>query len=498
MSRAPNANELLIVGAGPVGLTMATELARYGIPVRIIDRASQATQNSKALVIWSRTLELMDRMGCAREFLDHGLPCRGGAIRSGKKVLGHATFDEIDSPYNFALMIPQSETERLMGAQLARLGVTVERQVELTGFSERADCVEARLRHEDGRQETLTTPWLIGCDGAHSVIRHCAGMEFGGSSQGGDWMLADVRLDGEGSPPRDEVATYLQPEGPFVIFPQPGGRARIVAQLGQTDPTRPRSDPTLQEVQAVADARTGGGFRVSDPIWLTVFRINERKVSAYRQGRIFLAGDAAHIHSPAGGQGMNTGMQDAFNLAWKLAMVIGGSANAALLDSYSPERSAIGEIVLRNATRLTDMATLTEPLAQKARDLALRFLLGLHAVRNRFARAMTEVDLAYSTSALSVGTLGGSRMAPHEYAGSAPGSGKTPRFVLFAADQTRAEVFTARYPALLEPVSRSSPHGDILVVRPDGYVGLSAAGGDWLAVEKYLRKIGRQNPPAPD
>ena len=481
---------LLIVGAGPVGLTMAAELARYGVAVRIIDRAPLPTQTSKALVIWSRTLELIDRMGCTREFLDRGLPCRGGTIRSGKKVLGHATFDEVDSPYNFALMIPQSETERLMGAQLARFGVTVERQVELIDFAESSDGVETRLRHADGREEILATPWLIGCDGAHSAVRHGAGMEFSGSPQGGDWMLADVRLEGDGSPSRDEIAIFFQPAGPFVIFPQPGGRARIVAQLGEADPKNPRADPTLHEVQAVADARTGGGFRVTDPIWLTAFRINERKVSAYRRGRVFLAGDAAHIHSPAGGQGMNTGMQDAFNLAWKLGMVIGGGANAALLDTYSPERSAIGEIVLRNATRLTDMATLTLPLAQQARDLALRFVLGLHAVRNRFAEAMTEVDLAYSVSALSVGTLGGSRMPPREYAGSAPGTGRVPRFTLFAADRAMGDALAARYPALLEPVSRPSPRNDILVVRPDGYIGLCAAAGDWPRVETYLRKIG--------
>jgi len=489
MSANPKA--VLVVGAGPVGLTMAAELARYGVPVRIVDRAPLPTQTSKALVIWSRTLELMDRMGCTRDFLDHGVTCRGGTIRSGKGILGHANFDEIDSPYNFALMIPQSETERLMAAHLGRLGVSVERRVELTGFSERPDGVEAHLRHDDGTEEALVTPWLIGCDGAHSTVRHSAGMEFSGSTQGGDWMLADVRLEGAGVPPRDQVATYLQPEGPFVIFPQPGGRARIVAQLGQQGPTGPRSDPTLAEVQAVTDTRTEGGIRVSDPIWLNAFRINERKVSSYRQGRVFVAGDAAHIHSPAGGQGMNTGMQDAVNLGWKLAMVIGGGASATLLETYSPERSAIGEIVLRNATLLTDMGTLSQPVAQKTRDLALRFLLGLHAVRSKFAKAMTEVDLAYSGSVLSVGARGGARMAPQDYAGAAPGAGGVPRFILFAADKTAGDSLAARYPALLEPASRRPTHdeGVVMLVRPDGYVGLSAAAGDWAAVEKYLQRI---------
>jgi 2-polyprenyl-6-methoxyphenol hydroxylase-like FAD-dependent oxidoreductase len=148
------------------------------------------------------------------------------------------------------------------------------------------------------------------------------------------------------------LSIYFHHDGPFVIFPLPGGRARIIATRGKTDPAHPRADPDLADVQAMIDQRAGGGFVASDPVWLTNFRINERKVAQYRYGRIFLAGDAAHIHSPAGGQGMNTGMQDAFNLAWKLAMVIHGDASDSLLDSYSPERSAIGDMVLRNATCL--------------------------------------------------------------------------------------------------------------------------------------------------
>lgn len=480
-------NPILIVGAGPVGLTMAAELARYGVSVRLIDRAPQPTQTSKALVLWSRTLELMDRMGCTQGFLDAGLRCRGGSIRSGRKLLGGASFEEVDSPYNFALMIPQCDTERLLSAHLKSFGVAVERQVELTDFSENSDHIDARLRRADGREETFTTPWLLGCDGAHSMVRHGTRMEFSGSSQGGDWMLADVRLEGQAAPPPDEVATYLQPEGPFVIFPQPRGRARIVAQIAKTDPAHPQSDPTLEEVQAIADARTGGGFRVLDPIWLTGFRINERKVAAYAQGRVFLAGDAAHIHSPAGGQGMNTGMQDAVNLSWKLALLLQGSANSTLLDSYSPERSAIGEIVLRNATRLTDMGTLTNPAAQAARDLALRFLLGLHAARTRIAAAMTETDLAYGVSTLSVGKHSGARMPPAQYAGRPPGAGSAPRFVLFAADKKQGDAFAARYPAILETETRPAPGLDrLLLVRPDGYVGLSAAADDWAGAEKYL------------
>ncbi len=186
-----------------------------------------------------------------------------------------------------------------------------------------------------------------------------------------------------------------------MIFPLPGQRARVIASRGAADKAKPRPDPTIADVQSQIDQRAGGGFVASDPVWLTNFHINERKVSEYRHGRIFLAGDAAHIHSPAGGQGMNTGMQDAFNLAWKLAMVVHGNARESLLDSYSPERNAVGEMVLRNATALTDVATLTNPAAQAARNVAARFLLGFHAVRNEMVATMSEIDIAYAKSPLS-------------------------------------------------------------------------------------------------
>ena len=484
--------DILIVGAGPVGLTMASELARYGVDVRLIDRAPHATETSKALVLWSRTLELMDRMGCTQAFLDAGLRAHGAAIHSGGTVLGRPRFDDVASAYNFALMIPQRDTERLLAAHLRSFGVAVERQVELVGFAEAADGVEAHLRHADGRAETVRTPWLIGCDGAHSAVRHGLGVAFEGSAQGDDWLLADVRLDGPATPPPDEIATYLHRDGPFVVFPIPGGRARVIATVGRTDAAHPRPDPGLDDVQALVDRRAGGGFRVSDPVWLTHFRINERKVADYRRGRIFLAGDAAHIHSPAGGQGMNTGMQDAVNLAWKLAMVVHGQADASLLASYSPERSAVGDMVLRNAGRFTDMATLSNPAAQAARNLALRFLLGLHAVRDRMATQLSEIEIAYADSPLSSGPGSGARWEPDAYGGAPPGAGGEPRFLLYASDAVRGARLTERFPRLLEPAPRTPPRGSgLLVVRPDGYVGLSAGEGAWDEAERYLGALAR-------
>jgi hypothetical protein len=269
-----------------------------------------------------------------------------------------------------------------------------------------------------------------------------------------------------------------------------GGRARVIASAGPTDATHPRPDPTLAEVQELADERAGGDFKLCDPVWLAVFRINERKVADYRHDRVFLAGDAAHIHSPAGGQGMNTGMQDAFNLAWKLAMVMNGDANVHILDSYSKERSAVGDKVLRNATRLTDLGTLANPAAQAARNMALHFLLGTHTVQNRLVTAMSEIDIEYAQSPLSEGHNSGVRFPPKDYAGSAPGSGATPRFTLFAGDGAKGAALAARYHKLLHPECRRPPEADrLLMVRPDGYIGLSARADDWDAADRYLERL---------
>lgn len=480
---------VLIVGAGPVGLTMAAELARYGVQVRIIDRSPQPSKTSKALVVWSRTLELMDRMGCTADFIAAGLKARGTTISDGSQVLGHNDFDHVASPYPFPLMIPQSETERLLTAHLATFGVTVEREVEMVAFEAQTDSVAVRLRHADQHHEALETPWLLGCDGAHSAVRHGLALEFRGEAQGDDWMLADVRLEGDGRPAEDEIAPYLHRDGPFVVFPIPGGRSRIIATVGKTDPAHPRPDPTLQEVQAMIDSRTGGGFHATDPVWLSNFRINERKVADYRRGRAFLVGDAAHVHSPAGGQGMNTGMQDAIGLAWRLALVTRGEGAKELLDSYSVERSAVGDMVLRNASRLTDVGTLSNPAAQLARNLAIRVLLGFPAVRHKMATQMSETDIGYPDSPLSEGRGAGVRLAPDDYDGPPPGAGRAPRFVLYAAEPNQGATLTAQFPSLIEArVRKPTTERGILLIRPDGYVGFAGGADAWKEAQMYLRR----------
>jgi 2-polyprenyl-6-methoxyphenol hydroxylase-like FAD-dependent oxidoreductase len=296
-------------------------------------------------------------------------------------------------------MLPQSETERLLEENLAAQGISVERQVELASFVNGEDGVRAVLRHPDGREESVAADWLVGCDGAHSAVRHGLGVPFTGETMDSDWILADVHVQGYPFPD-SEAAVFWHRDGVFVIFPISPGRYRLLADLPSSGAAHSPA-PTLEQVQALMDRRGPQGMVASDPVWLTGFNINGRKVSRYRWGRTFLAGDAAHIHSPAGGQGMNTGMQDAFNLAWKLALVMHGTCGEDVLDSYSPERSAVGDEVLKAAGRLTAVATLKNPIAQSARNLVGHLLLGLAPVQHAVANTVTELSIGYPATPLN-------------------------------------------------------------------------------------------------
>jgi 2-polyprenyl-6-methoxyphenol hydroxylase-like FAD-dependent oxidoreductase len=482
---------ILITGAGPVGMTMACELARYGVPVRIIDKSANRTDKSKALVIWSRTLELLDRSGGSSPFVNAGFKAEAVNIIAGDKVIGRVSMESAQSPYPYGLMLPQSETERLLEERLASLGVSVERQVELISFKSNVDGVEAVLRHSDGREEAVSTDWLLGCDGAHSVVRHGVGAPFTGETLNSDWMLADVHMTGYPFPD-SEVSVYWHRDGAFVIFPISPGRYRIVADLPPVGGEHPPT-PTLEEVQTIIDRRGPSGLKALDPIWLAGFRINGRKVSHYRWGRVFLLGDAAHVHSPAGGQGMNTGMQDAFNLAWKLALVFHSSCDEHLLDSYSPERSAVGDVVLKSVAMLTTVGTMKNPVAQTLRNLFGHIMLGLSPVQHAFAETMTEVTIGYPKSPLNGPCLAGEGPKPGHrvgpLSGQVPvGAGSAPRFALFAANTTATADLLERFPRLLDREVRPPLRdGGIWLVRPDGYLACSSS--DTGAVAKYLEGL---------
>ena len=387
---------MVVSGAGPVGLTLAGLLARQGLRCLAVDRAAVRTDKSKALVVWPRTLELLQSVGAEQPFLAAGSPGRRARVFSHGRPLAQLDLSRSGSAFASVLMIPQSETERLLEADALAAGATLARSTELLRFNANDEGVQVTLRDAGGERQ-LRCAWLVGCDGAHSTVRHGLGLEFAGEALNADWVLADVHLDGELA--RDEVSIHLHPDGVLALFPIPPDRFRIIADAGPARGEHP-AEPTLADVQALLDRRGPAGITARDPVWLAGFRINDRQVPSYRRGRVFLAGDAAHIHSPAGGQGMNTGMHDAFNLAWKLALVHHGQAKPALLDSYQAERHPVGALIVRGAGAVTRVGTARSAFVQGLRDMAIRTLYGIPAVQTAIVRVLTEVAIHYRRSPL--------------------------------------------------------------------------------------------------
>jgi len=463
--------DVLISGAGPVGLTMANELARYGIAVRIVDKTAERTDKSKALVLWSRTLELFDHAGYVEPFLAAGMQAHGAQMSNGKDVIASISLDDIESVYPYALMIPQSDTERVLEEQLAKRGVKVERTVGLESFTDQGNQVQAVLRKASGESETLTADWLIGCDGAHSTVRHGLGFTFDGTTQPSDWYLADGHISG--LEPQDRLHIFWHKDGILAFFPITEGRWRVIADLGPAQGDAHCPDPTLQEVQALITLRGTDGIVIKDAYWLAAFRINERKVSQYGSGRAFLVGDAAHVHSPAGGQGMNTGMQDAFNL-----------------DSYSVERSAVGDMVLRNASRLTDAAIIRNPIAQGVRNTVVKFALGFPQLVHRVADMLAELDIGYPKSPLTVAGAHhpSARKAGERWPDRLPADPGKARFTAIGPAGV-VSALAAKFPTLVQAAPASADAKDLRLVRPDGYVGFAGAESDQAGAEAYLHNL---------
>jgi 2-polyprenyl-6-methoxyphenol hydroxylase-like FAD-dependent oxidoreductase len=487
-------SNVLICGAGPVGLVLAIELARYGVSVRIVDRSPHRTDKSKALAVWSRTLELLDRAECSASLEKAGCHVTAANIFNGRHQLARISIDHVASTYPFALMIPQAETEALLEQRLLALGVQVERGTEMIRFRDIGDGVEATLRLPDGSEQAVNSAWLVGCDGAHSLVRQTLGLAFDGDTLPSDWVLGDVRVSGLPIP-GPEIMNYWQADGALLFLPVSPGRYRIMADVGASQGAHPPT-PTLEELQQIVNQRGPGGVVLSEAVWLSGFRINERKVHNYRSGRVFLAGDAAHIHSPAGGQGMNTGMQDAINLAWKLALVCAGTCALSVLDSYSSERSPVAEKVLADSGRLTRVATVQNPAVRSVRDLAVHLLFGFSTVRDAMVTNMSEIAIGYPHSPLNGayaasldGPKPGERFAPR--GSETPiGSGSAPRFAAIGRPTPALAECLRRHADLVETNPRAPLHDEGLwLVRPDGYVACCVRAGMEGSIDGYLASL---------
>jgi 2-polyprenyl-6-methoxyphenol hydroxylase-like FAD-dependent oxidoreductase len=394
MSEAKEDVAVLVVGAGPTGLMMASELRRHGVSCRIVDKAPGPSEHSKAAAIQAHTLEIFEGLGIVRRFVDSGVKAHGISVYSSGKRILHLTLDGLDSRYNFALMLPQDQTERLLGEHATGLGVAVERNVELIGLEQDGAGVVARLKRAE-REESARFQYLVGCDGAHSTVRHALNLIFEGAEYPEHFALADVHVDW--IMPEDEITGFFTETGMLMFFPFGGGRYRLMATV---DNAPDHGEPSLAQMQALVSERATKDVRLHDPQWLSYFRIHRRQAQSYRVNRVFLAGDACHIHSPAGGQGMNTGLQDAYNLGWKLALVLKGLGRPEILDSYGAERHAVGREVLTATDLATRLAALRAPVAAAIRSRLMSVLSGSEFMSRKAGRRLAELSVNYRKSPL--------------------------------------------------------------------------------------------------
>ena len=402
----PDQVDVLVVGAGPTGLALAAQLQRYGVSFRIIDRALDRAHESRALGVQPRTLEVLAGLGVTERMVERGNRAVRLQLHAGRKMVGLQLFDigTDDTAYPFLLFLSQAETERILGDHLAKHGVEIERGVELRDLSQAGGGVCCRLRGPGPQEEIIQAGYVVGCDGAHSTVRAQAGIAFEGMAYPQTFVLADVEAEGL---ERGTAHAFMSAQGILLFFPLESPAAwRLIAMRPRSDRTPVDRPVTLGDVQSLVDAYTATPVRLSDPVWMTDFRLHNRGATRYRSGRIFLAGDAAHIHSPAGAQGMNTGIQDAVNLGWKLALVASGRAGPSLLDTYEQERAPVGRRVLRFTDRAFTAGASTNPLVRFVRVQIVPRLLPL-AVRARWARALgfrtlSQLAVHYRRSPLSV------------------------------------------------------------------------------------------------
>jgi 2-polyprenyl-6-methoxyphenol hydroxylase-like FAD-dependent oxidoreductase len=369
--------DVLVIGAGPTGLALAVSLVARGIATTVVDRAPEGANTSRAAVVNARTLEVLEHLDVARRLVKEGVQAPVFTIRDHGRTLIPIDFSALPTEYPYSLMVPQSTTERLLLDRLVELGGSVLRPKAVTAIAQDADGVTTTL--DDGG--VIRARYAVGADGIRSIVREQAGIGFEGGEYEESFVLADVRLTGD--VPRDEVILFWAKAGLTVVAPLPDGVFRIVAPVADAP-----EEPSGPFVQEILDTRVGSGvFVVTDVIWGSRFRIHHRVADTYRAGRLLLAGDAAHVHSPAGGQGMNLGIQDAVALADALAGVLGGEPDT-LLDDYSSARRPIAKGVVRMTDRLTRLATLPRAV-RPIRNAAISLVGRVPAVRRALARQLS-------------------------------------------------------------------------------------------------------------
>lgn len=399
------ASDVLIVGAGPTGLTLAIELARRNIAFRLIDRLPEAPTSSRALGTQSRTVEIFRLMGIPRANLQPAAGIRALQVKERDRTLARITFPDTGDDSKAPVVMNEADTERVLTERLTQLGGQIERGVELEALQIEGDRVVSTLTTSSGSR-SIETRYVVGCDGANSTVRREAGIGFAGSTYDEQFLLADVEL--EWDIPHDAITIWFSDEaGVAGAIPLPQERrwrlivALPLAEASLIDQDDPATIPAHTEEALYR--RSGVSFRrIGDPFWASAFRIHRKLADHYRSGPVFLAGDAAHVHSPVGGQGMNTGIQDAFNLGWKLALAVQNEAAIGLLDTYEAERFPVAQSVLRGTDLGTRLILSSNQAARTFREWLLPLAAALPPARRQLLATVSELNVAYPKSPLSI------------------------------------------------------------------------------------------------
>ena len=510
MTTSSSESDVLVVGAGPTGLVLALWLTRLGIRVRIVDQTAEAGTTSRALAVQARTLELYRQVGLADAVVDAGRKAVAVNLWVAGRQVGHVAFGDLGqglSPYPYALIYPQDEHEQLLIDRLTALGVKVERRTELVEFEDDAGRVVARLKRADGTHETCEAAYLAGCDGAHSRVREGLGIGFPGGTYDHLFYVADV--EARGAVMNGELHAALDTTDFLIVFPlKSDGHARLIGTMRE-EAERPHEQLSWDDVSKRVIEWIG--IDVARVNWFSTYRVYHRVADRFRAGRAFLAGDAAHIHSPVGGQGMNTGIGDAVNLAWKLAAVVHGQAHAALLDSYEPERLAFARRLVASTDSAFTAVTSRGALARRVRlnlvPLIIPPLFELAAVRRLMFRTISQTAVHYRGSSLSrgrAGTIRGGDRLPWVPPGSAGGEDN---FAPLTSLEWQVHVYGAVAPELIALCSaRGLPlhvfswratmartgltRNAAYLVRPDGYVALAEPEASAAKLKAYLDEWG--------
>jgi 2-polyprenyl-6-methoxyphenol hydroxylase-like FAD-dependent oxidoreductase len=473
--------DVLIVGAGPVGLFLANECARRSLRWRLVEAHATQSVYSKALAIFPRTLEVFDMAGVVGPFLDAANRVTSVSVVTHERTLARMEFAPDESPYRFVAMVPQDITEKLLVEQVRAKGGAVEYETSFVSAVQHDDRVSVTLDRK-GQQATLEAAFVVGCDGAHSTVRHLLDLPFEGAEYHDLFILADVETNE--ALPASELQLCPNELGPFAIFPMSGTRRRVVATIE----TAEGDTPSLELVRKVVSERGPKEIEIRALNWSSYFHIHHRQVARLRVGRMFIAGDAAHIHSPFGGQGMNTGLQDVWNLVWKLDLVLRGHGTEQLLESYSAERLPVIRQVVETTHLMTRALGAPSRLAQALRDAVIPMVSRLAPFQHAFVERLSELGIAYRGSPIVEGP--GARYFDDSMRG---GTGIRSRFLLVCdrdadpATREAATQFCAAHPDVVE--IRWGTRHDLTLVRPDGYIAGSAGTRDGLRALETVRSL---------